>query len=160
MHGDYLGRICKRGHDHGGGSMRYADRSCVQCRADATRAFMQADPQRWAAYVRKSYKKYPERCRARALAYQKTHRAACTFHSSVRRATRYKATPKWANTFIISERYDLAARRTRLTGTPWEVDHIIPLSNPLVCGLHVEHNLRVVARAINIAKSNKLEQPC
>jgi hypothetical protein len=62
--------------------------------------------------------------------------------------------PKWANWFFISEIYDLARRRTKMLGTPWEVDHIIPLKGKNVCGLHVETNLRVVPKEVNRAKAS------
>lgn len=45
---------------------------------------------------------------------------------------------------------------TAATGIPHEVDHIIPLQSDVVCGLHCEMNLRVVTRAINRSKSNRL----
>lgn len=62
--------------------------------------------------------------------------------------------PIWANPFFIAEIYDLARRRTKATGKPWVVDHVIPLKNPLVSGLHVETNLQVVPRSFNAAKGN------
>ena len=65
------------------------------------------------------------------------------------------AMPPWANSFFISEIYDLARLRTRLTGVAWEVDHIVPLRNPLVCGLHVEHNLRAIPKMQNKTKGNR-----
>jgi leucyl aminopeptidase (aminopeptidase T) len=61
-------------------------------------------------------------------------------------------TPKWANKFFISEIYHLAKLRTRYLGVPHEVDHVIPLRGKNVCGLHVEHNLRVVPKAVNRSK--------
>lgn len=74
-----------------------------------------------------------------------------------RRATKVQATPAWANKFFISEIYDLAKRRNKLNtgGVKWHVDHIIPLKSPLVCGLHVEHNLQVIPAIENQSKSNK-----
>jgi hypothetical protein len=44
---------------------------------------------------------------------------------------------------------------TELTGIPHEVDHIVPLNHPNVCGLTVPWNLEVVPSAANAAKSNK-----
>jgi hypothetical protein len=63
-------------------------------------------------------------------------------------------TPPWASQFLIGEIYALARLRTKVTGFPWEVDHIIPLNGKTVCGLHVENNLRVIERQHNRVKGN------
>lgn len=70
-------------------------------------------------------------------------------------ARKKMAAPKWANEFFIEEAYRLAALRTKLTGYPWHVDHIVPLQSPIVCGLHVEHNLQVIPGKVNQSKSNR-----
>lgn len=74
--------------------------------------------------------------------------------SARRRATKQTATPSWANKFFISEAYHLATLREIATGFKWHVDHIIPLSHPLVCGLHVENNLQVISAKSNLKKNN------
>ncbi len=66
-----------------------------------------------------------------------------------------RATPKWANLFFINEAYELARLRTKMLGSPWHVDHIVPIQSERVCGLHVENNLRVVPALVNLVKSNK-----
>lgn len=53
------------------------------------------------------------------------------------------------------EAFDLARRREAATGFKWEIDHIVPLQSPLVCGLHNEHNLAVIPRRLNRRKSNR-----
>ena len=62
------------------------------------------------------------------------------------------------NTLWMEELYDLAQRRTIITKIPWEVDHIIPLQNKIVCGLHVPWNMQVITRSENRTKSNKLTE--
>lgn len=79
------------------------------------------------------------------------HRA----NAARRKSMKLQATPKWANEFFISEAYQLASMRTKATGIGWEVDHIVPLRSKLVCGLHVEHNLRVITADINLRKGNR-----
>lgn len=74
---------------------------------------------------------------------------------AARRAITLKGTPKWANQFFIDEIYDLAQLRTRHLGIKHHVDHIVPLRHPLVCGLHVENNMRVIPGAENLKKGNR-----
>lgn len=73
-----------------------------------------------------------------------------------RRASKKCANPVWANQFLISEIYALAKLRTKATGFKWEVDHFYPLQSPIVCGLHVEHNLQVIPAVLNRSKGNRV----
>jgi hypothetical protein len=66
-----------------------------------------------------------------------------------------KATPAWANKFFITEAYHLAKLREKICGGKWHVDHIVPLKSAIVCGLHVENNLRVIPGAENSVKGNR-----
>lgn len=72
-----------------------------------------------------------------------------------RRANKLKATPEWADAFIISEAYKLAQMRGRATGVIHHVDHVVPLQSRVVCGLHCEFNLRVIPRVENLSKNNR-----
>ena len=65
-----------------------------------------------------------------------------------RRADVLQATPTWANISRIQEIY-------KSCPVGYHVDHIIPLINPLVCGLHVEYNLRIIPAKENLQKGNK-----
>lgn len=48
-------------------------------------------------------------------------------------------------------------RRAEKKGPEYVLDHIIPIRHPLVCGLHVPANLRVVLRATNQKKGNTFD---
>ena len=88
--------------------------------------------------------------------YIKTDRAKVrrAVAQAKRRARLLQAMPKWANEFFIEEAYDLAARRTKITGFLWVVDHIVPLQGRRVSGLHVENNLQVIPETVNLRKFN------
>lgn len=66
-----------------------------------------------------------------------------------------RATPPWASQVTIGRIYLDAARRTRRTGISHHVDHIVPLTHPLVCGLHVPANLQILTATENLTKSNR-----
>lgn len=63
-------------------------------------------------------------------------------------------TPTWADADAMQAIYDHARQLTRETGTPHEVDHVVPLNHPLVCGLHCPANLQVLPHEVNRRKSN------
>tara|TARA_R110002020_G_C16090122_1_gene757821 strand:- start:230 stop:664 length:435 start_codon:yes stop_codon:yes gene_type:complete len=72
-----------------------------------------------------------------------------------RRATKLQATPDWADQQAIKCMYALASKLNKITGSNLEVDHIVPLQGKNVCGLHVEHNLQLLDKKLNVSKSNK-----
>lgn len=71
------------------------------------------------------------------------------------RAKKLQATPKWADRAKIKEVYALAQRQKMLTGKRFQVDHIVPLKSPLVCGLHVHYNLQITGDFYNSSKNNR-----
>lgn len=91
--------------------------------------------------------------RARAPRYAATKAATVAF----RRAALLRATPAWADRGAIKAVYRRARDLQQRSGIRMHVDHFIPLVHPLVCGLHVEANLRVVPAAVNQSKSNRFD---
>jgi hypothetical protein len=88
-------------------------------------------------------------------AWREKNRAEYNANKAGKRAAKRNATPAWANKFFINEAYRLAKLRERITGCKWDVDHIVPLTSKLVCGLHVENNLMVITSSANRSKGNR-----
>jgi hypothetical protein len=87
--------------------------------------------------------------------YRKANPAYYREYSSLRTRKVKQAKPTWLNEwdeFYISELYDIAIKRGL------EVDHIIPITNKKVCGLHVPWNLQLLTISENRRKSNKFDE--
>lgn len=83
---------------------------------------------------------------------------ASAAHSRKRKRIIRKATPPWADLEAIRAFYAEAQRKTLRTGIPHCVDHEIPLQGKMVCGLHVETNLRVITVQANSQKHNRFRE--
>jgi 5-methylcytosine-specific restriction endonuclease McrA len=92
--------------------------------------------------------KNPEKAKAFHKRWQQNNLAKCRAANAKRHAAKLRAVPPWAETDLIEVVY-AKAREFGL-----EVDHIVPLQHPLVCGLHVWHNLQLLHESENAKKKN------
>lgn len=76
-------------------------------------------------------------------------------YNSTRRANIKRAIPGWADVDKILDVYRQSVTISTNTGTTHHVDHIVPLSHPLVCGLHVHENLQILPGVDNMEKGNR-----
>lgn len=74
--------------------------------------------------------------------------------NAARRARKLQATPRWAEKTEIRALYKKCVMLSEQTGVKHEVDHIIPLLNNKVCGLHCIANLQIIRASDNRLKSN------
>lgn len=82
------------------------------------------------------------------------------YYLAKRRSAKKKATPKWLTTFdvdYIKHLYTQAVWLSYETSTRLEVDHILPLNNPKIFGLHVPWNLQIIEASLNNKKTNKFD---
>jgi hypothetical protein len=110
-------------------------------------------------YFRKRHLSMPHETRQTKLSilknWKKSNPARHAANESRRRARKFAATPAWANKRLIDNIFLEAKRITVATGVEHHVDHIVPLRSQIVCGLHVESNLRIIPATENIAKLNR-----
>ena len=88
-------------------------------------------------------------CESSAI-WRRNNKNITRLQSAKYRALKFRASPLWANESLIKFYYDLA------THLSLQVDHIIPLQNKQVCGLHWEGNLQLLSRKENAKKGNRL----
>jgi len=67
-----------------------------------------------------------------------------------------QAIPLWYDEEAVKQIYRDCKAKSIETGILHHVDHICPLNHPLVSGLHVQNNLRIITAKENLSKSNKL----
>ncbi|PPD55487.1 MAG: hypothetical protein CTY12_00495 [Methylotenera sp.] len=79
------------------------------------------------------------------------------YNTAKRRAVIKQAIPKWAEFDEIQLMYDTCKIISDETQIKHNVDHVIPLQHPLVCGLHCLANLQILSETDNKRKSNKIE---
>lgn len=115
---------------------------------------------RKAAILDKEHKRYAGKAdsiKAQKKLYRSLNPEKIRFHNGSRRAAQRMAMPVWADRKKIAEVYKSASELWLKTGEPHHVDHIVPLKNDLVCGLHVPANLQILRGVDNIRKGNRFE---
>ncbi len=109
--------------------------------------------------VQASEKKSKTKHRDKQLVYKKNYYQANSDkwlgYARFRLRSIRLATPPWVDLDALQAVYDESSRLSAETGVKHNVDHIIPITNELVCGLHVPWNLRVVEEMVNRVKANK-----
>ncbi len=84
--------------------------------------------------------------------YNEQNRAEINAKASAARADKELKTPSYANEEEMQRIYKQAALLFEATGTPYEVDHVIPLRGKKANGLHCHGNLIIMPRNLNRAK--------
>lgn len=125
------------------------------CRKDATSRYNRSHASEKQATNQRYRATHPEKRKAAVRNWAEANKAKLAARAGNRRAIKLRASVAWANVEKMDAFYKEAKRLSRETGVEHQVDHIIPLVSPHVCGLHVEHNFQVITARANQAKSNK-----
>jgi len=156
-----LGKPCKKeGHTIPGFyvSLRYIKHGtvkniCVGCSNECINKHKKANRETILPKRREAYKK-PEHLAVRQ-AYLPVYRERACVIAATRRSRKREACPSWVDIEAIRSFYAHSALMSKVTGVKHNVDHIEPLINDLVCGLHVPANLRITTQFANYSKNNR-----
>ena len=147
----YTGNPCPKGHI----AYRYTNIGlCVECRKEINklRDYKQMYANR-PKEIRAKYlqwqKQNPEKVSVIRKRYRKNNPNKINARNNKRRAARINACPVWVSTKELEEIYLKCPKGL-------VVHHIVPLINPIVCGLHVPWNLQYLTVSKNLKKGNKL----
>lgn len=164
------GKPCKHGHY----SPRFAsNKACVACETarrtilspeakdalrEQRRRHEQARKDRKREYARIWYRKNKERIKASRRAHPNYHRRLRSANEQYRKACR--SADLFKHDLEIQHRIDLIYDEMKARNKAGEdvvVDHIIPISNDSVCGLHVPWNMQLLSRIKNSQKGNRFD---
>lgn len=163
----FTGKPCKHGHI----AERFVStRTCVEChRLRAAKKYHEdpeaakrkvygwrdKNPDKSAEHQRQYFERNSDSVRERARVGYAEDPAKVRAAVATYEAAKLQATPAWADMQKILEVYREAERLSLDTGVQHHVDHIIPLRSDIVCGLHVQWNLRAIPASDNCSKGNR-----
>ena len=104
------------------------------------------------------YEKNKEVIREQQRLYYRSDPSRFAMYSRTRRGVQEKATPSWLT--LEQRKYIRSLYRfaRNVSGVnKYHVDHIVPLQEENICGLHVPWNLQVIPAKDNRSKGNKYE---
>lgn len=122
---------------------------------ELVKAWKAKNPDKLKQYRIGDYERNKEKMKAATARWARANPDKTRAIKAKRRSLEINATVLWADKNAIKAIYAEAERKTIETGIRHVVDHIIPLNNPLVCGLHCETNLRVITAEDNSKKGNR-----
>jgi hypothetical protein len=126
------------------------------------KAWAARNRERRAETTRKWRARHPERAKEVSRRWQENNPHKLREQWRRKGAVTKQAIPQWADLHAMHAIYLEASRRSTATGVPHNVDHIVPLRSPLVCGLHCEANLQILPCSENFSKGNRHwpDMPC
>ena len=139
---------------------------CKECVKKYTSKFYKDNQEALVQKARQSYIKNKNIHLERSKKYRQNNLESCTKKDkkyrennphklAEQRAKKSNRVPKWSDLETTKLYYQTRKALSEATGIEYQVDHIIPLRNKVVSGLHVPENLQIITRRKNEKKSNK-----
>ena len=126
--------------------------------AELGKAWREANPEKFKQMTHEVYMRWSRTEKGKATIRRRVDRhreeGRRASYSAARRTAEMNATPTWVDMQAVFEIYSEAAALSARDGEQWHVDHIDPLRNDLVCGLHVPQNLVPTPGLENLRKNN------
>lgn len=119
--------------------------ACSRCLRDAKQIAYWSDPAERKAASRRAVES-----KAARFAFDPAYKRAFNLWGSTAKRTKI---PSWVK--IVD--FLPICREALARGRGWEIDHVIPINHPKVCGLHVPQNVQLLLREANSSKANHWE---
>lgn len=123
--------------------------------AHQRREYREKNRETIAEKARKARIAAPEKYSEQDRRHRKSNLAQDCAKVSRRRVAKTQAIPGWADAEAMLTLYLKAKELSPVFGVELNVDHVVPLKSPIVCGLHTEHNLQLLEKGDNIRKGNR-----
>jgi len=136
---------------------------CKICKAAKSKLHYKANKEATKQKSRDYYTKHAEQERERSKLYYQANPEKAKTRRYTRLARMKDATPIWFDNNYIKDLYANKIEANKIMADVgvkivFEVDHIEPIANDEVCGLHCEFNLQVLTAEENRAKhTNRVE---
>lgn len=116
--------------------------------AEKSRIYRKNNPEKWRETKHQSTLKNKHKYKA------KINAASRSYKIKKRQSSKYLTELLKSEITTI---YENCANMTKELNIEYQVDHIIPINNELVCGLHVPWNLQILTKDENLFKTNKFD---
>lgn len=131
---------------------------CKDCRNKKFRQYYNANKDKVNASNLQRYYLNHEENKRKCLEYYYNNKDVVFNNCAKRRAAKVSSIPDWVDLNHrdrIKSIYSTCRKVSEITKIPHHVDHIVPLQNDNVCGLHVWWNLRIIPAKDNLTKGNR-----
>lgn len=132
---------------------------CSICNKEKRQKYREANREKERIRNRDYGKRNAHLVRARVKRWRKENPGKSLAKQRMREIQKINACPPWAQKGKVRKNIQAHYLHAEWLGQtiniPFHVDHIVPLCNDFVCGLHVPANLMVLEASQNIEKSNR-----